>query len=216
MPRNDGAHKPARGTGREEAAFARGDLGVDGAATEETRDKEAVEKDKARESFLRGRAWLGRELLTWLLFRTESSDALLKLDGQPVSVLLADRLVLRGIVGEVVDCTVRGAMAPYSPLVRRALDRGLLVHQARLRIAHGERTFEVSLDAEFFDLKSGRLPELTAEEEDDRLRERLALSEELGAIVQAIQEEFLRLRVSKKWAKDVVPALKEWMRAGHE
>ena len=59
------------------------------------------------------------------------------------------------------------------------LDRGLLVHQARLR-------------------------------------ERLTLSEQLGAIVQAVQEDFLRLRVSKKRTKDVVPALKEWMRAEAE
>lgn len=202
-----------REVARKDAAFARGELGVDGEAVAEKRDKAELERDKARDQFLRGKAWLGRELLTWLLWRSESSEPLLELDGQQVSVLLADRLVLRGIAGEVVDCTVRGAMAPYSPLVRQALDRGLLVHQARLRVARGERTFEVNLDAEFFDLKSGKLPELTAEEEDDRLRERLALAEELGAIVEAIQAEFLRLRVSKKWAKELVPALKEWMRA---
>lgn len=202
----------SRTQAREEAAFRRGDVGVDGAATEEVKDKAETEHEKARDGFLRGRAWMGRELLTWLLFRSESSEPLFTFEKQPVSVLLADKLVLRGISGEVVESTMRGTQAPYSPLVKRALDRGLLVHQARLRIEHGERVYEVSLDAEHFDLKGGKLPELTSEEEDDRLRERLYLAEQLGAIVQRVQEEFLTLRASKKWAKETVPELKAWMK----
>jgi hypothetical protein len=203
-----------REAAREEAAFARGEVGVDGAATEASRDKAEVERTKAREQFLRGKAWLGRELLTWLLFRSEAAEPVLTFAGAPVSVLLCDRLVLRGIEGEIVETTVRGAQAPYAPLVRRALDRGLLVHQARLMLQHGEAEFQVTLDAEHFDLKSAKLPELTAEEEDDRLRERLALSEQLAGVVRALIEAFLKLRSSPRWAKAEVPAMKEWMGQG--
>jgi hypothetical protein len=198
----------------EEAAFLRGDVGVDGAATEEAKDKAEVEQGKAREAFLRGKAWLGRELLTWLLFRSEKAEPLIarsELAGQPVSILLADRLVLRGISGEVVESIFRGSLAPYSPLVRRALDRGLLVHQARLQIAHGELQFEVTLDAEQFCLRGAKLPELTSEDEDDRLRERLQLSEQLSGLVRELLHAFLRLRSSPRWAKEEVPALKAWM-----
>jgi hypothetical protein len=203
--------KRSRSKSGEEAAFLRGETGVDGAAVEETKDLAEVERGKAREAFLRGKAWLGRELLTWLLWRSESSEPLLKLDKQPVTVLFEGRLVLRGIAGEVVENTLRGAMAPYSPLVRRALERGLLVHGARLRISHGDRSYEVTLDAEQFDIRSARLPELTAEEEDDRLRERLYLSEQVAGLVRALIERFLEVRVTPKWMKEEVPALKEWM-----
>jgi hypothetical protein len=201
----------ARGKAREEAAFLRGEVGVDGQAVEEQKDLAEVERGKAREAFLRGKAWLGRELLTWLLWRSESSEPLLKLEKQPVTVLFEGRLVLRGIAGEVVENTVRGAMAPYSPLVRRALERGLLVHGARLRITHGDRSYEVTLDAEAFDIRSGKLPGLTAEEEDDRLRERLQLSEELAGLVRALIERFLEVRASPRWAREEVPALRAWM-----
>ncbi len=51
-----------------------------------------------------------------------------------------------------------------------------------------------------------------SEEEDDRMTERLWLAEQLAAIVQALLDEFLRARAGKKWSKDVVPALKAWMR----
>ena len=206
-----GAKKGSRSKSSEEAAFQRGETGVDGAAVEETKDLAEVERGKAREAFLRGKAWLGRELLTWLLFRSESSEPLLKLAKQPVTVLFEGRLVLRGIAGEVVENTLRGAMAPYSPLVRRALERGLLVHGARLRITHGDKSYEVTLDAEQFDIRSARLPELTAEDEDDRLRERLYLSEQLAGLVRALIERFLEVRVTPKWMKEEVPALKEWM-----
>jgi hypothetical protein len=201
---------------REEAAFLRGELGVDGAAAEEAKDKAEVERNKAREQFLRGKAWLGRELLTWLLYRSEAAEPLVTVDKHPLSVLLVDRLTLRGIAGDVIESTVRGATAPYSPLVRRALDRGLLVHQARLHLEHGEQRYEVTLEAEYFDIKSAKLPELVAEEEDDRLQERLQLSEQLAGLVRALTETFLKLRASPKWAKEEVPALKEWMRAGAE
>src|SRR5690606_19138134 len=95
---------------REEARFLRGDAGVDGRATEEKQDAAEVEKGRAREQFLRGKTWLGRELLTWLLYRSESGEPVIELDGAPVTVLLTDRLVLRGVADDVLEMTVRGAM----------------------------------------------------------------------------------------------------------
>jgi hypothetical protein len=98
--------------------------------------------------------------------------------------------------------------------VRRALDAGLLVHQARLRLTHGEQVFEATLDAEFLDVRAAKLPELLTEEEDDRLIERLALSEQLSALVDALVASFLAVRASPSWRRKVVPAMKAWMRGG--
>ena len=205
-----------REAARAEAAFMRGDTGVDGAATEAVKDKAEVELGKAREQFLRGKAWLGRECLTWLLYRSESAEPLMTVNKEPLSVLLADKLVLRGIAGDVIETSVRGATSPYSPLVRRALDRGLLVHQARLHLLHGERKYEVTLDAEFFDCKSAKLPQSESDDKDDKLAQRLRLADELSLAVRSLVELFLKLRASAKWAKEEVPALKEWMRAVRE
>ncbi len=72
---------------REEAAFMRGDVGVDGAATEEKQDAAEVEKGKAREALLRGKAYLGREFLTWLLWRSESGDPLTAFEKAGLTVL---------------------------------------------------------------------------------------------------------------------------------
>jgi len=196
----------------EETAFLRGDVGVDGQATEEQRDIAELERDKAREQFLRGKAYLGREFLTWLLWRSESGEPVVVAEGAPVVVALTSRLVLRGLSGEVLECIVRGATAPYSHLVRRSLARGLLVHQARLRLMHGEEPYEVTLDAEFMDLKSAKLPETAKQEPDDALHERLHLAERLGLLVQAMLETFLSLRSGRDWPAEVAE-LRAWMEA---
>lgn len=201
---------------REEAAFHRGDVGVDGAATEEVRDEAEVEKDKAREGLLRGRTYLGRELLTWLLWRSEEGEPLAEYAGAGVGVLFTGRLTLRGITGDVTEMQAKGTLAPYSEEVRHALDRGLLVHTARLKLTHGERTFELTLDAEFLDIKGAKLPDLLTEEEDDTLDERLALVEQLSGMVDALVEAFLAVRATKAWGKKAVPEMKAWMRGEGE
>src|SRR5512140_3750431 len=197
---------------RAEAAFARGAAGVDGVATEtDVRDEAEVERDKAKEQLLRGRTWLGRELLTWLLWRSESGDPVVELDGAGLVVLFTGRVLLRGIAGDVTEVAARGAAAPYAAQVKRALASGLLVHQARLRLTQGERSWEVTLDAEHLDLKAAKLPELLTEEEDDRAAERLDLCDQLCRFVDALVAAFLELRASKAWSRTAVPGLRAWM-----
>ena len=207
-----------REAARKEAAFERGEVGVDGQAemteTEAAQTQEDLaeqERGKAREQLLRGRTYLGRELLTWLLWKSESGDPLLQWEELPVVVQFQGRLSLRGIQGEVTELSVKGALAPYSDQVRFALRRGLLVHGARLRLEHGERIFEATLDAEFLDVRGAKLPELMSEEEDDRASERLYLAEQLSGMVEALTEKFLEVRRTRGWNSEIVPAMRKWM-----
>jgi len=202
-----------RDQARSEAAFMRGETGVDGQATEaETRDVAELERDKAREQLLRGGTWLGREFLTWLLWRSESGDPVLSHQGEDLVILYTGRLILRGVHGEVVELSAKGTLAPYSLHVKRALADGLLVHTARLNLTLGERVWEATLDAEFLDVRSAKLPELLTEEEDDRLTERLDLVDQLSGMIDALVAAFCEVRGSKAWSKSVVPQLQAWMR----
>ncbi len=202
-----------RSEARGEAAILRGDAGIDGVDSgADERDAAEQERDSAREQLLRGHAFLGRELLTWLLWRSESTEALARLDGEDVSVVFTGRLVLRGAFGDVTELVARGTQAPYSAQVKRALDAGLLVHQARLRIEHGEKSWEATLDAEHLDVRAAKLPDLIAEEDDERLLERLFLSQRLSALLDALVAVFLEVRSGRGWSRKVVPELKRWMR----
>ncbi|MCC6336245.1 MAG: hypothetical protein IT380_19935 [Myxococcales bacterium] len=201
----------SRQAARAEARFLRGETGVDGASGKEELDPSEVEQAKAREALLRGRTWLGRECLTWLLWKSESTEPITSVDEQPLSVVFHGRLVLRAGAGDVTELSVKGVTSPYSPLVRAALAKGLLVHGARLQLTHGEQQYDVGVDAETFDVKGAKLPALIQEEEGERITERLELAGRLSHLLDALVQAFVTERMSRGWASKTVPALQEWM-----
>jgi hypothetical protein len=189
---------------------AKKETGVDGLEVDEEKDETEVEKGKAKEELVRNRTYLGREMLTWMLMKSESGDAFIKLDGEDIAVLFTGRIVLRGIAGEITELQAKGSAAPYSDLTRAAIARGLLVHAARLRIQAGEQSFQVTLDAEHFDFRGAEVPQVLSEEEDDKIAERMWLAEKLSKIVEALLAKFLEVRSSATWRKREVPAIRKW------
>ena len=201
---------------KEERAFLRGEVGVDGQATEEEQDLEQVEAGKAREALLRGRTWLGRECLTWLLWKSESTEPVVTLDKQDVTVVFNGKLNVRAGAGEVLEAQVKGVTSPYSKLMKKALGQGLLVHVAKLQVTHGPgdgggTVYDFSLDAEFFDLRAVKLPALLQEGDDAKLTERLELATRASALADALVAAFINERTAKTWSSKTVPAMKEWM-----
>lgn len=205
----------ARAAAQAEARFMRGETGVDGASGKVEADPELVEQAKAKEALYRGRAWLGREALCWILMKSESSEALCKVEGQPLLAVFTGKILLKAGSGEVTEVAAKGVSAPYSAIVRFALKRNLLVHGARLQLTHGEQTFEVTLDAERFDLRAAKLPALLNEgDEGEELTERLELVSRLGRLIDALIEQFIKVRVGPGWQKTAVPALRAWFEEG--
>ena len=198
-------------TKKEERAFLRGEVGVDGAAVEEEQDETQKELAKAQEALLRGRTWLGRECLTWLLWKSESTDALLELDDMPVNLVFNGKATLRAAAGDVTEAQVKGVTAPYSKLVKHALSKGLLVHTAKVQVTWGEQVYDFTLDAEFFDIRTAKLPALLQEEEDDKLTERLELATRASRLTDTLVAAFIKERTAKAWTTKVVPALRAWM-----
>lgn len=196
-----------------ETKFLRGETGVDGAAVTEEADPVAAEQAKAQEALLRGRTWLGRECLTWLLWRSESTDPVTQLEGKDVVVVFNGRLTLRAAAGDVTELSVKGVTAPYSKQVKAAIASGLLVHGAKVQLTWGEQVYDASLDAEFFDVKSAKLPQLLQEEEAERLTERLELSGRVSALFDALTQAFIKARLSKGWESKVVTEMVSWAKA---
>lgn len=208
--RGNGEGPPSKGGGREESAFLRGDIGVDGQAVDEAPDEAEAEQTKVMEELVRGRTYLGREFLTWLLWKSNEASAQVSMDDEPVTVLMVGKVVLRGLAGEATELTVKGVMAPYSAVVRRALLDGLLVHVARLRIQQGEKVYEATVDAEHLAVRGAKIPKVLSEEDDDKVIERLFLAERLSLIVDALFRRFMDVRVTQAWAAEV-REMRGWM-----
>jgi hypothetical protein len=161
---------------------------------------------------LRGRQFLGREFLTWLLWRTETEGPDFELgDDLSVRARFGDRLVLRALAGEVTESVHKGMDPATAADVRCGLARGGTVHEARVVIERGEREWQVVLTSGDLDFKGVKLPAVLSQEDDDRFAERIYLIEELEGIVTAVYGAFLDARLSPSWKRRTLPAMREWI-----
>lgn len=175
-------------------------------------DEVLVEAEKASDAMLRNRAWLGREFLTWLLVKSESSRAWIHVQGSALSVLFVGPVVLQGVSTDATEVRAKGVQAAYSEMTKEAVCRGLLVHQARLRLSIEEQIFEVTLDAECLFHRSVRIPKLMTEEGDDKLSERFYLVDRAADLVDALWRLFLEKRQGAGWRRTEVAAIRAWCR----
>ena len=191
-------------------------VGVDGAPIDEAEDPADQERALALASLARKRAYLGREFLTWILWASNGGEPLCELEGVGVTVLITGKVVLRGLANEATELAVKGHMSAYSEVVRFAIDRGLLVHIARLRLQWGEHVYEATIDAEALDVRGATLPSVEPsatdpDDEDAVSTDRLSAAEQVGALIDALWAAFMTVRLTPKWARRTVPKIKAWL-----
>ena len=68
------------------------------------------------------------------------------------------------------------------------------MESARLRIIRAQREWTVTIKGEALTLSSIKIPAVLTKEEDDKLRERLHLMDQLDAMVSTLFTSFLKLR----------------------
>lgn len=186
-------------------------IGADGAPVEaEAPDPELVDRERAVMALVGNQTYLGREFLSWLLWRSNDGGPICDVDGEGLKVLFVGPLSLRGVAEEATELNVKGHLCGYARVTRTALARGLLVHSAQLRIEHGEQHFEVGLDASYLDVRAAKVPALLAKEEDERVAERLWLADRVASFVDALFAAFMAVRRSRGWSQKTVPAMRRW------
>ena len=162
-------------------------------------------------------AFLGPEFLLWLWHRTEVEGGEFSLDPWGTVGVAFDRfLELEGEGdGSAGDfggkVTVRGELPTRLPEAAAALRSGRVPSVARLLIARGEESFELTLHGTHFDLKS--LKVVASEEgglpEDATDRARLLLS--VPRCLDALYAAFLEERLSPTFRRSVLPRWREWI-----
>ena len=156
-------------------------------------------------------AFLGREFMTWLLWRVDQGEETFGAGEQAFTLGFGSRVRLDALAGDVTAAVLRGGPAAHSVMARAGIGAGSMLREAELRAVRGEKEWRFTLDADSFDLKGVKLPELLTEEDDDRFLERIALTLELDALVKAAFAEFARERARPSWRRAVVPAIREWV-----
>ncbi|HTY23839.1 MAG TPA: hypothetical protein VMC85_11950 [Desulfomonilaceae bacterium] len=166
---------------------------------------------------LREKAFLGREFLTWLWFKSEQTGGRIELPGQKViEVIFLDRMTLDlSDVDTPQTVTLKGEHSELREGLA-ALREGKKIEEARISVRSGSNDFTTVVKATWFSFGSFRTPRVVPPEESEEgiegaFLEKVYLIEEGMEAIDALFEYFLSLRISEAWETMELPALRQWV-----
>ena len=169
------------------------------------------------ESF-EGNEFLGPEFLLWLWYQTETAGGLFELPELGRVGVAFDRVLELQSPDGSGKVTVRGETPTRLPEAGEALCSGRLPSSGRLLLAREDTTYEVTLDALTFDLRSVKVvcdePEV-ADDPHAADEERISRLFLLPALLDGLFARFLRVRSATDFATSELRVMQEWVRRRH-
>jgi hypothetical protein len=117
-------------------------------------------KPREDEDTTQDHAFLGREFLTWLMWKADLGEASFggKGDGA-FQLVFGGRCRLAGLQGDVTDAVLKGRTPGLSVEARAGVGAGRTLREVELRLLQGEREWRFTLVADTLDLRGVKLPE---------------------------------------------------------
>ncbi len=167
---------------------------------------------------LREKAFLGREFVTWLWFKSDQTGGMIEIPGRKaIQVIFLDRMTLD--LADVETPQTVSLKGEYSELREglAALREGKKIEEARISLKGEENEFVMTLKGTWFSFGSFKTPPiLPPDERDSELEsegnflEKISLVEEGMGLVDDLFEYFLKLRISDAWDAVEVPLIRKW------
>ncbi len=151
---------------------------------------------------------LGEEFLTWLWYQSDTAPDFFKTaSGESFNVYMEQRIVVQGGQGQERETTtVSGSLSPLRE-ARFGLGTGKKVTRAVIRIEKEAQEYQLTLKANDFAIGSLKTPKLDrgdADDEPDALfLEKIFMIETSLMLLDALYQDFLRLRLSQNWDQEV-------------
>ncbi len=171
---------------------------------------------------LREKAFLGREFLTWLWFKSDKTDGSIEVPGKKVvEVLFLDRMTLD--LSDVESPQMVSLKGEQSELREglAALKEGKKIEEARVSIKSSDNDYIMVLKGTWFSFGTLRTPVVMPPEDADpddaaegAFLEKIFLLDEAMEAVDTLFEYFLSIRVSPSWETEELPAMRRWIAAG--
>jgi hypothetical protein len=157
----------------------------------------------------------GHEFLTWLWYRCEEEGGELQAgELGPVTLWIEDRMLLGSLESESKENILRNGDVSRSGEAAAALRVGKKLQEARFGLIREDREWAFTVKGDTFDLQSVKIPKVMTEEGDDlhaTILVRLGHIREMVDVMDALFEDFARLRLSAEWDRGVVPGMARWI-----
>ncbi len=160
--------------------------------------------------------FLGYEFLTWLWFVIEKDrNKLIKLEKDPISLGIGNRLVLENRLNDTVESiTIKGDDAGLEEGIL-SLRKGAVVTELNLSYKSGDQEWRFTIKGESLDLSSLKVPDTgpieSREDIEGAVIEKAFMYDKVIRFIDNIFNAFIKLRVSNDWNNAVVPAIKKWI-----
>ncbi|MBD3398670.1 hypothetical protein GF413_06395 [Candidatus Micrarchaeota archaeon] len=168
---------------------------------------------------LNQKAFLGREFLTWLWFRSiRDGGAIGTRSGKTIEIIFLDRMTLDLSDEESAQTvTIKGERSELREGIA-ALKEGKKIEEARISVRVADDAFTTTLKAAWFAYGSFRVPPVlpssqneTEEDTEAAFLEKVYLIEQGVAAIDSLYETFIHLRLTDDWEAREVPAIREWI-----
>ncbi len=167
---------------------------------------------------LREKAFLGREFLTWLWFKSDQTGGQIEtMDSKTVDVFFLDRMTLDLPDTESPQtATFKGEQSELREGLA-CLREGKKIEEARISLKSGENEFVMTIKGTWFSFGGFKTPPVvpsneSSEDEDPEgaFLEKVYLLEEGMDAVDALFGRFLQLRISSDWDPELAQ-LRLWV-----
>jgi hypothetical protein len=160
-------------------------------------------------------AFLGPEFLLWLWHHAETAGGSHALGELGEAGVAFDQMLELGGAKEAGRVIVRGDLPTRAGEAASALLAGRLPLKARLVVACGAKSFEVTLAGATFDLDGVKVTADAESIDDENLRaadeQRAGWLFELQALLDALFAKFLELRVARSFESTLLPDMRRWI-----
>ena len=162
-------------------------------------------------------AFLGREFLTWLWFKSEERNGAVALPNSgDVQIGFLRRIVLESGRGEYCETVVCSGLHADLSEGREALRTGKKVREARIRMGVGNDEWEFTFKADGFLFQSMKMPTGFESADDEaeqegRLLDRVGSMDRVGTVMERLFLSFVELRCSGAWSSLEAPRMEKWI-----
>ncbi|MDY6853099.1 MAG: hypothetical protein SWO11_00105 [Thermodesulfobacteriota bacterium] len=154
--------------------------------------------------------------MTWIWFLTENDH--IKVEGiekEPFFLEIGNRIVLENIQSNAIETiTIKGDDAGLEEGIL-ALRKGAVVTEMNLVYKVSDQKWQFTIKGESFNMSSLNLPHTgRIESQKDRegaVIEKVYLYEKIFQLIDNLFKQFIILRVSNDWGKNVVPQIRQWI-----
>ena len=167
---------------------------------------------------IRQTAFLGKDFLIWLWFKSEKEDRHFDLGELGVVELWFDaKIVLSSENDQGVESVTCIAPNHHLREARFALGQNKKISEATIRMRMGDDEWSFALDATWFNFKSFKTPKVIQDKSEDPeglFYEKMLLMERPVAVINALFRSYILLRISATWQSHEQAALVQWIREG--